>query len=112
LCDETIWVDAAPQIRQDLKIQILCFGGFSAIDAMAGHVLQRVPGELVLAGHSMGGRVALEIVRQAPDRVTAIALLNTGVHLAMIPRQPRAAGWSTSQGGKVWKPSPRSGCLQ
>jgi pimeloyl-ACP methyl ester carboxylesterase len=28
----------------------------------------------------MGGRVALEIVRQAPHRVSAIALLNTGVH--------------------------------
>jgi pimeloyl-ACP methyl ester carboxylesterase len=80
LCDETIWLDVAQRIRQDLTIQILCFSGFSAIEAMASHVLQQVPDELVLAGHSMGGRVALEVVRQAPDRVTAIALLNTGVH--------------------------------
>ena len=33
-----------------------------------------------MAGHSMGGRVALEVVRAAPARVSGLALLNTGVH--------------------------------
>jgi pimeloyl-ACP methyl ester carboxylesterase len=31
-------------------------------------------------GHSMGGRVALELVRMAPDRVRRLALVSTGVH--------------------------------
>jgi pimeloyl-ACP methyl ester carboxylesterase len=31
-----------------------------------------------IAGHSMGGRVALEVIRRVPDRVTALALLDTG----------------------------------
>ncbi len=61
---------------------------------MASHVLHEVPGDLVLAGHSMGGRVALEIVRQASDRVDAIALLNTGVH-------PAAASEPASRGRLV-----------
>ncbi|WP_407529360.1 alpha/beta fold hydrolase [Methylobacterium oryzisoli] len=39
-------------------------------------------GPFLAAGHSMGGRVALEIVRQAPDRVAGLGLLNTGVHPA------------------------------
>ena len=34
----------------------------------------------VLAGHSMGGRVALEVMRLAPERVERLALLDTGVH--------------------------------
>ena len=38
---------------------------------------QAPPGPLHLAGHSMGGYVALEIVRQAPARVAGLALLNT-----------------------------------
>ena len=33
-----------------------------------------------LFGHSMGGRVALEVFRQAPDRVRRLALVSTGVH--------------------------------
>jgi len=38
---------------------------------------QAAPGKLAIAGHSMGGYVALEIMRQAPERVTKLALLNT-----------------------------------
>jgi pimeloyl-ACP methyl ester carboxylesterase len=36
------------------------------------------PGPFALAGHSMGGRVALEVLRQAPARVARLALLDTG----------------------------------
>ena len=45
---------------------------------MAEGVLRTAPQRFALAGHSMGGRVALEIYRLAPQRVTCIALLNTG----------------------------------
>jgi pimeloyl-ACP methyl ester carboxylesterase len=40
-------------------------------------IKQAPPGPFSLAGHSMGGYVALEIMRQAPERVTRLALLNT-----------------------------------
>jgi len=33
-----------------------------------------------LFGHSMGGRVALEVVRAAPERVRRLALVSTGIH--------------------------------
>ena len=52
---------------------------------MAEKVLREAPPRFALAGHSMGGRVALEVLRRAPERVAAIALLDTGV-------QPLAAG--------------------
>jgi len=45
---------------------------------MADTVLAQSPSELVLVGHSMGGRVALEIYRQARERVRGVALLDTG----------------------------------
>ncbi len=48
---------------------------------MAQQVLQEAPTErFALAGHSMGGRVALEVMRMAPHRVERIALLDTGTH--------------------------------
>jgi pimeloyl-ACP methyl ester carboxylesterase len=38
---------------------------------------QAPPGKISLAGHSMGGYVALEVMRQAPERIERLALLNT-----------------------------------
>ena len=50
--------------------------------AMAEHVLGDAPRTFALAGHSMGGRVALEIYRLAPERVERLALLDTAAHPA------------------------------
>jgi pimeloyl-ACP methyl ester carboxylesterase len=41
---------------------------------------QAAEGQLILAGLSMGGYVALEIMRQAPERISALALLDTSAH--------------------------------
>lgn len=43
----------------------------------ASALAQAPPGPLSLVGHSMGGYVALEMLRQAPDRIERLALLNT-----------------------------------
>ena len=47
-----------------------------SIEGMAASVLAVAPRRFALAGHSLGGIVALEVVRQAPERVTQLALLN------------------------------------
>jgi pimeloyl-ACP methyl ester carboxylesterase len=49
-----------------------------SIAGLARDALKQAPGgDLLLAGHSMGGYVALEIMRQAPERISKLALLNT-----------------------------------
>ena len=45
--------------------------------AIALRVLNEAPPRFALAGHSMGGYIALEIMRQAPERVAKLALINT-----------------------------------
>jgi pimeloyl-ACP methyl ester carboxylesterase len=48
------------------------------IAALAAAALAQAPaGALAIAGHSMGGYVALEIARSAPERMAKLALLNT-----------------------------------
>jgi pimeloyl-ACP methyl ester carboxylesterase len=47
------------------------------IAGMAGDALAQAPERFSLAGHSMGGYVALELVRRAPQRVERLALLQT-----------------------------------
>jgi pimeloyl-ACP methyl ester carboxylesterase len=80
LCDETFWTDIPRRLGAVAEIQVVSFRGFSSIPDMARHVLEVAPERFAVAGHSMGGRVALEIMRLAPRRITGLALLNTGVH--------------------------------
>ena len=78
-CDQTIW---APQLKclSAFAPQVADYGDARTLGEMAARALASAPPRFALAGHSMGARVALEIVRQAPDRVERLALLDTGVH--------------------------------
>ncbi len=80
LCDETIWADIPVRLRSAADVRVVSFRGFTSIASMAEHVLAAAPERFAVAGHSMGGRVALEVIRLAPQRVSGVALLNTGVH--------------------------------
>jgi pimeloyl-ACP methyl ester carboxylesterase len=44
---------------------------------IARRILAEAPPRFALAGHSMGGYIAFEIMRQAPERVARLALINT-----------------------------------
>lgn len=54
------------------------------LEAMAARAIASSEGDLFVLGHSMGGRVAMEIGRQAGGRVRAMVLSNTG-HLPAAP---------------------------
>lgn len=60
---------------------------FGTVPAMAQALLTENAGELILCGASMGGIVAMEVVRQAPDRVKGLALLGTNAR----PETPEMA---------------------
>ncbi|MBV8855185.1 MAG: alpha/beta hydrolase [Sinobacteraceae bacterium] len=80
LCDATAWSDVPARLADLAAVRVLSFPDFDSIGAMAQHTLELVSGRFAVAGHSMGARVALEVIHRAPQRVTGIALLNTGVH--------------------------------
>ena len=85
LCDESVWRRQRAGLP-DVQCVVPSYGSLSSITAMARRVLEEAPAErFSLAGHSMGGRVALEVMRLAPQRVERLALLDTGI-------DPLAAG--------------------
>lgn len=55
----------------------LALSEHDSAEALAADVLQNAPDQFALAGLSMGGIVAMEVIRQAPDRVTKLALMDT-----------------------------------
>lgn len=79
ICDRSIY---APQIAAFSAARVVDgYGMADTLPAMARIALEQAPeGKFDLFGHSMGGRVALEVFRLAPDRVRRIALVSTGVH--------------------------------
>lgn len=74
--DGYVWASvtaAMPCVVADVTTQ-------TSIPDMARDLLARHDGRLIVAGHSMGGRVAMEMARMAPGRIAGMALLNTGMH--------------------------------
>lgn len=78
LCDRAAW-EAQVQALPDADCIVPDYGLRDSIAAMARHALAQAAGRhLLVAGHSMGGRVALEMARIAPERIARLALLDTG----------------------------------
>ena len=92
MCDATFWQPLA----DTLPGQEVDYGDADSITAMVEAVLAVAPASFVLAGHSMGGRVALEVAFLAPARVQKIILMDTGY----LPRQPGPAG-DTEKAGRM-----------
>lgn len=78
MCDADVWEHQKTHLSALADIVIPDFRGFDSLTAMAASVLERAPARFALAGHSMGGRVALEVFRLAPGRISRLALLETG----------------------------------
>ncbi|HEX7712046.1 MAG TPA: alpha/beta hydrolase [Sphingomonadaceae bacterium] len=90
ICDATIY---APQTATFADSRAVAgYGLRDSLPGMAEMVLDEAPERFDLFGHSMGGRVALEVFRKAPERVRRLALVSTGVHpLREGEREARAA---------------------
>lgn len=80
LCDARVWEHQARNLSSLVEIRIPDFSQLDSLDAMADAVLAEAPESFLLAGHSMGGRVALQILHKAPERIHKLALLDTGTH--------------------------------
>ncbi len=77
MLDQTQWDDMRDGLAQLGQLHFGDLGQDDSISAMATRVLQNAPPRFVLIGFSMGGYVAQAIMQQAPERVIALALLNT-----------------------------------
>jgi pimeloyl-ACP methyl ester carboxylesterase len=88
MCDATSWQPTLELLPSRIDYKVVDHGQASNLVTMAEHLLQHAPARFALAGHSMGGRVALEVMRLAPERVTHLALLDTG----FLPKSSGTAG--------------------
>lgn len=76
LSDAVVWRALADRLGPDAVVADMTRD--TSIADMARGALDSVPGDIVAVGHSMGGRVAMEMARQAPGRIRALILVSTG----------------------------------
>jgi pimeloyl-ACP methyl ester carboxylesterase len=88
MCDQVFWQPLIDALPPTLNGQVVDYGDADSLGAMAQAALAVAPARFALAGHSMGGRVAMELVRLAPQRVERLVLMDTGYR----PLAPGEAG--------------------
>jgi len=88
LCDARLWRDQVAALAPDHDCILADLTQDETVSAMAARAIAALDGAFALAGLSMGGYVALEIMRQAPTRVARLALLDTSAR-ADTPEQAR-----------------------
>lgn len=77
LCSPRLFAEQLPALWRSADVTVASHHHDDNFAAIAGRILATAPPRFGLAGLSMGGYLAFEIMRQAGDRVTRLALLNT-----------------------------------
>ena len=90
LCDEAVWAPQLPTLRARTWVAVAEPELRASLANMAEAIIDTAPARFAIAGHSMGGRVALEVIRRVPERVAGLALLSTGCH-ALLAGAPGTA---------------------
>jgi pimeloyl-ACP methyl ester carboxylesterase len=86
LCSPLLYANQVPALWQFGPVTIADHRRDDSMDAIAKRILASAPPRFALVGLSMGGYIAQAIMRAAPERVTRLALLDTGAR-ADLPEQ-------------------------
>lgn len=79
LCTADLWRDQMADLADIAEIHVADHHLDDNIVDIAQRLLSEAPAQFALAGLSMGGYVAMEVWRQASDRISHLALMDTTV---------------------------------
>jgi len=93
MCDARLWGPQILALGAERPVHLATITHADRVEALAQEVLAHAPPRFALAGLSMGGIVAMEVVRRAPERVARLALLDTNA----LAEQPNIAAAREAQ---------------
>jgi pimeloyl-ACP methyl ester carboxylesterase len=85
-CDGQLWARQVVDLGNVAHPELGDLTADDTLAAMAARVLAHAPPRIAVAGVSLGGYVALEMIRQAPERIERVALFATRATMQMRPR--------------------------
>jgi len=77
MCDARLFLPQVTALSSMTSVQIAPMTTGESVEAIARNVLIAAPDRFALAGLGMGGIVAMELLRQAPKRITRLMLMDT-----------------------------------
>ena len=77
MCDERVFQKQIFVLSQLYSTNVIPITSYDTVESMADGILDKAPDTFALAGHSLGGIVAMQIMARQPERVTRLALLAT-----------------------------------
>lgn len=77
LSDAAVWAPQAAAFADEAQVRIADYGQARTLADMARALLAQAPPRFALAAHSLGGRVAMEVARMAPERLTGLCLISS-----------------------------------
>lgn len=91
MCDARLFSPQIDRLYGERPVTTLPIFAHQSVENLASDVLDQAPQTFALAGLSMGGIVAMEVIRRAPERVTGVALMDTNPkaeHPEVVKRRP------------------------
>ncbi|WP_299962911.1 alpha/beta fold hydrolase [uncultured Roseobacter sp.] len=80
MCDARLFGPQIAELSADTAVTIAPVTQGERIEEIASGLLDQLPARFALAGAGLGGMVAMELMRRAPDRVRRLALIGTNPH--------------------------------
>ncbi|WP_294623134.1 alpha/beta hydrolase [uncultured Roseovarius sp.] len=77
MCDARVFAPQLAVMSRDTMVSVAPIFHGERVEEIASGLLDMLPRRFAVAGLSMGGIVAMELMRRAPERVTRIALMDT-----------------------------------
>lgn len=94
LCDAELFAHQVAHLGAEREVSVARLDAHDTIEGMAADVLAGAPDTFALAGLSLGGIVAMEMHRQAPGRIEALALLDTNLDAPPQAQLDQRARWA------------------
>lgn len=77
LCDETMWQRQCDDLADIATIDVVTYQQYDSLQTILDETMPNLPDKFALAGHSMGGWLALEMAIRFPERISQLCLLST-----------------------------------
>lgn len=96
MCDARVWATQLTVLSYERPVTVAPVCNGDRVEEIASGLLSSLPAKFALCGHGLGGIIALDLARRAPERVIRLALLGTNALMdtpqEAADREPRIIG--------------------
>ena len=102
LCDSRLFTRQARSLRPYARVISASYADLREMDCWLTRLLRQLPPRFSVAGFSLGGLIALEVLRRVPERIERLALIASNAQAGSVAGARRSAWLGRSRGSTPW----------